>query len=527
MSRDYDADYSTYGTWKEYHDKLNSEGMTDPQIVTNLKGTKWDTPDSNYAKWAKPIKDTLEARTPEAEQLLRKQLREQYKDDFDGYKNTLAQKGLTIDQEDEQRLRKQLREQYKDDFDGYENALTQKGLTRNTEDEQLLKEQLRKQYANDNEGYLKALKDNNIAVSNPSGKVRSIQEAYYDGGIDKSTRDYMMADAIAKFARNTGRDIGNIGAQFTGGTINNNYETPIWNDRNTELFKQKTSSEAAGIKGSDKNAQRRQQNANAYGTELSNEKNNKVLDFSRNVKKMADDARKKKNDKLATVLDYIASSAAGGNLSYTDLITALGADALNGGEPENPEGENPEDPKKAKAELINEWKSKYQGLSGEEYTNTYQELDSQLKGVKDPNKQQALREAAEEKIKERYKAKLINEWKSKYQGLSDEEYANTYQELDSQLKGVEDAGKRKELRKEMGKKLKEKSEAAELYNEAVNYFTTDQRFLNFHDGMEGFDPKNPTPEQIAILKRIALSKTALNWKERNYAKAYLTKMGLQ
>ena len=179
-----------------------------------------------------------------------------------------------------------------------------------TEETGNLKEQLREQYANDNEGYAKALKDNNIAVSNPNGKVRSIQEAYYDGGIDKSTRDYMMADAIAKFARNTGRDIGNIGAQFTGGTVNNSYETPAWNDRNTELFKQQTSSEAAGIKGSDKSAQRRQQNANAYGTELSNTKNERVLDFSRNVKKMAADARNKGDANTALILDYLAASAA-------------------------------------------------------------------------------------------------------------------------------------------------------------------------------------------------------------------------
>ena len=139
-----------------------------------------------------------------------------------------------------------------------------------TEETGNLKEQLREQYANDNEGYAKALKDNNIAVSNPNGKVRSIQEAYYDGGIDKSTRDYMMADAIAKFARNTGRDIGNIGAQFTGGTVNNSYETPAWNDRNTELFKQQTSSEAAGIKGSDKSAQRRHNYKNCKRNQMCN-----------------------------------------------------------------------------------------------------------------------------------------------------------------------------------------------------------------------------------------------------------------
>ena len=226
-----------------------------------------------------------------------------------------------------------------------------------TEETENLKEQLREQYANDNEGYLKALKDNNIAVSDPNGKVRSIQDAYYGGGIDKSTRNYMMADAVAKFARNTGRDIGNIGAQFTGGAINNNYETPAWNDRNAELFKQQTSAEAAGIENSDKSAQRRQQNANATGTELSNERNSKVLDFSRNVKKMAEDARRNGDKNTALILDYLSSSAAGGNLNYTDLAGALAAGNIPGG-PQNPGEPTSQATDKDRADAINDLKAK-------------------------------------------------------------------------------------------------------------------------------------------------------------------------
>lgn len=107
--------------------------------------------------------------------------------------------------------------------------------------------------------------NNNSSSGNSTGKVRSIQQAYYDGLIDKGTRDYMMADAIAKFARNTGRDIGNIGAQFTGGTVNNNYEKPDWDKRNEELFKQQTSAEAATIANSDKERE-------ATAQKLANEK---------------------------------------------------------------------------------------------------------------------------------------------------------------------------------------------------------------------------------------------------------------
>lgn len=137
-----------------------------------------------------------------------------------------------------------------------------------------LQKSLRNQYSNDNEAYKAALKENGITPGNSTGKVRGIQQAYYDGAIDKGTRDYMMADTIAKFARNTGRDIGNIGAQFTGGTVNNNFDTSNWDKRNEELFKQQTSAEAASIKNSDKERE-------ATGQNLANEKSDKALAASR------------------------------------------------------------------------------------------------------------------------------------------------------------------------------------------------------------------------------------------------------
>ena len=71
---------------------------------------------------------------------------------------------------------------------------------------------------------------------------KSIMQAYYAGDFGdpnseeaKASRNYMMADAIAKFARNTGRDIGNVGAQFTGGAINNNYEQTSWDEAQNKM----------------------------------------------------------------------------------------------------------------------------------------------------------------------------------------------------------------------------------------------------------------------------------------------------
>lgn len=190
-----------------------------------------------------------------------------------------------------------------------------------------LQKSLRDQYSDDNDAYKAALASNNITPGNSTGKVRSIQQAYYDGNIDKSTRDYMMADTIAKFARNTGRDIGNIGAQFTGGTVNNNYEKPEWDKRNEELFKQQTSAEAATIANSDKAREATSQN-------LANEKSNYGLSGSRlmstyqnKASGMAEKLRKEGNEAGAAIMEGVAGEyalLASGATSSVDKEEHLG-----------------------------------------------------------------------------------------------------------------------------------------------------------------------------------------------------------
>ena len=203
-----------------------------------------------------------------------------------------------------------------------------------------LQKSLREQYSDDNNAYKAALASNNITPGNSTGKVRSIQQAYYDGNIDKGSRDYMMADAIAKFARNTGRDIGNIGAQFTGGTVNNNYETPEWDKRNEELFKQQTSAEAATIANSDKAREATAQN-------LANEKSGHALEASRlmqtyknKASATADELRKSGNETGAAIMEGVAGEYAlleSGSTSSVDkeehignIIASLGQAVASG-----------------------------------------------------------------------------------------------------------------------------------------------------------------------------------------------------
>ena len=81
-------------------------------------------------------------------------------------------------------------------------------------------------------------------------KMKSIMEAYYDGSIDRSTRNYMLADSLSTFARNTGKDLANVAAAYTGGTVDNERDTSLWEARNAELAKSAIESEKAGVSGS-------------------------------------------------------------------------------------------------------------------------------------------------------------------------------------------------------------------------------------------------------------------------------------
>lgn len=75
----------------------------------------------------------------------------------------------------------------------------------------------------------------------------SIWDAYNNGLIDKETAGYFTVDALATLAKNLGRGIGNVGAQFSGGTIDQGHDTSMWEQRKDEIFNQELTGEAEGI----------------------------------------------------------------------------------------------------------------------------------------------------------------------------------------------------------------------------------------------------------------------------------------
>ena len=92
-------------------------------------------------------------------------------------------------------------------------------------------------------------KEEKAAKNGYKKSTRSIWDAYYNGDIDKTTATYFTLDAIATLSKNLGREIGNVGAQFAGGTIDNNVDTSKWDQRQNELFNEEVQKEKESLGG--------------------------------------------------------------------------------------------------------------------------------------------------------------------------------------------------------------------------------------------------------------------------------------
>ena len=79
--------------------------------------------------------------------------------------------------------------------------------------------------------------------------MMSILDAYNAGDISKETAGYFIIDAIATLAKNLGRSIGNVGAQFSGGTIDNGHDESKWRQRQNALLNEEIGKEVEGLGG--------------------------------------------------------------------------------------------------------------------------------------------------------------------------------------------------------------------------------------------------------------------------------------
>lgn len=96
-------------------------------------------------------------------------------------------------------------------------------------------------------------KDDPPEVREPKNRynksMMSIWDAYRNGDIDKETAGYFTIDAIATLAKNLGRSIGNVGAQFSGGTIDNGHDESKWGQRQNALLNEEIGMETESLDG--------------------------------------------------------------------------------------------------------------------------------------------------------------------------------------------------------------------------------------------------------------------------------------
>ena len=168
-----------------------------------------------------------------------------------------------------------------------------------------------------------------------------IIDAMKNGDIDTSTGIYFMLDALSKAARNTGIDIGNIGAQFSGGTVRDDYQDSLWNQRRSKMFENEMTSEINKQEGTDKAMEYSLAKEDLIGKGLSNEQADLALNASRTFNDKAEEFRKAGNDTMAD-LYALVGSAATREVGPEELAAIAASNVLN-----TPEG------KQAADEIIN------------------------------------------------------------------------------------------------------------------------------------------------------------------------------
>lgn len=163
--------------------------------------------------------------------------------------------------------------------------------------------------------------------------TKSIIEAWRDGTFGdpdseeaKATRNYFMANAIGTFARNLGRDIGNVGAQYTGGTIDSNRDVADWDQRKDELLANEITEENEEIV-----------NSPAYRKAVSeaqkldaNELSNRIQAITAQYKE--DDVRNYLVQQLQQIgMNDIAAKIANRKMALSDTFVELAADPNTSG----------------------------------------------------------------------------------------------------------------------------------------------------------------------------------------------------
>ena len=152
--------------------------------------------------------------------------------------------------------------------------------------------------------------------------MMSIWDAYRAGEISKETAGYFTIDAIATLAKNLGRSIGNVGAQFSGGTIDNGHDESKWGQRQNALLNETIGKDTESLGG-------------AAARKAESEKFDNILkgyqtDRAATVNDMINDFRDKSKDPSLSETEkrfyqILAVELAGAGLNGSTQIASIGS----------------------------------------------------------------------------------------------------------------------------------------------------------------------------------------------------------
>lgn len=143
-------------------------------------------------------------------------------------------------------------------------------------------------------------------------RLRSIMDAYNEGTLDKESRDYLIVDALSKFARNTGKDLSNLAAAYTGGSQNNDRESGIWEERNKAMAEKGIGAEGNQFRANDNyDIGYKSQEAALESQQLANAKERIKMIPAKNFQEMANKLRGA-NPTAAGFMDLIAAASTQG-----------------------------------------------------------------------------------------------------------------------------------------------------------------------------------------------------------------------
>lgn len=151
--------------------------------------------------------------------------------------------------------------------------------------------------------------DDGTAEDNYKKSMMSIWDAYNAGLISKETAGYFTIDAIATLAKNLGRSIGNVGAQFSGGTIDNGHDESKWGQRQKAVMAEEIQKELEGL-GSKASRQAESESLDNIAKKIRNAYTPKMLEqqiemFKKELEKAEIDISKAQNTQ--DIIDYIKS----------------------------------------------------------------------------------------------------------------------------------------------------------------------------------------------------------------------------